>query len=524
MGLNDPHPPGERRRRRRRAVGLLAAVCVVASAGCKNQPNAGSTRSTTTPPTTTRPATTGAPGPVGGTNDWTRFGYTGARGNSSAAPTGITAANVGRLRRQSVALPGTVDSSPIYLSGVRIKGQRRDAFFMTTSYGRTLAVDADSGEILWTFTPRGFAGWEGTSQITNSSPVAGSDRAHVFAVSPDGRLHKLAVRDGKEVDAGSWPARVSRAPNTEKIGPALNLARGLVLAATGGYFGDAPPYQGHVIAVDSGSGRVVNVWNSLCSDRHELLLPSSCPESGSAIWARAGVVVEPRTGNLLIATGNGEWDGHTHWGDSVLELSPDAGRLLQNYTPTDEQQLDDSDVDLGSSAPVVLPTPGRAPRYALEAGKDGLLRLLDLHRLNGHGGAGRWKGGELEKRAIPGGGVFTAPAVMIRGAKTWVFVATFGGTGAYLFDPDTRPRLRPLWSNETPGTSPVVAGGLVYVYDANNGRLNVYVPTRKEPVASLPARPGHWNSPVIADARIALPEGDANDHESKGLLDIYTLP
>jgi len=29
-----------------------------------------------------------------------------------------------------------------------------------------------------------------------------------------------------------------------------------VLAATGGYFGDAPPYQGHLIAIDRGSGRI----------------------------------------------------------------------------------------------------------------------------------------------------------------------------------------------------------------------------------------------------------------------------
>jgi hypothetical protein len=32
---------------------------------------------------------------------------------------------------------------------------------------------------------------------------------------------------------------------------------------------------------------------------------------------------------LLVATGNGAYDGRTNWGDSVLELSPDAGKLLQ---------------------------------------------------------------------------------------------------------------------------------------------------------------------------------------------------
>src|SRR5207253_2673005 len=97
------------------------------------------------------------------------------------------------------------------------------------------------------------------------------------------------------------------------------------------------------------------------------------------IWGRGAVVVEPGTHRLLIATGNGPWNGRTDWGDSVLELSPDAGRLLQAYTPTNEGELEASDLDLGSSSPAVL-----TPRLVVQTGKDGRLRLLDLARLNGH--------------------------------------------------------------------------------------------------------------------------------------------
>src|SRR5947207_14651136 len=83
-------------------------------------------------------------GEVGG--DWTRFGYDAARHNAGPKNTGITAANVGRLRRRRVTLLGTVDASPIYLRGVRIHGARHDAFFVTTSYGRTIAIDAARSE------------------------------------------------------------------------------------------------------------------------------------------------------------------------------------------------------------------------------------------------------------------------------------------------------------------------------------------------------------------------------------------
>src|SRR5205085_7659841 len=107
----------------------------------------------------------------------------------------------------------------------------------------------------------------------------------------------------------------------------------------GGYLGDAPQYQGHVVMIDRTSGQITAVWNSLCSNRHHLIdPPSSCPASDSAIWARAGAVIEPGTGRILIATGNGPFNGFTNWGDSVLELAPDASRLLQNWTPKDYAQ------------------------------------------------------------------------------------------------------------------------------------------------------------------------------------------
>jgi hypothetical protein len=43
-------------------------------------------------------------------------------------------------------------------------------------------------------------------------------------------------------------------------------------------------------------------------------------------------------------------------------------------------------------------------------------------------------------------------------------------------------------------------------------------------VARLSAGSGHWNSPIVTDGRIALPEGNANDHSLSGVLNIYRLP
>jgi hypothetical protein len=263
-----------------------------------------------------------------------------------------------------VRLPGTVDSSPIYLHGVRAGGRRRDVFFVTTTYGRTLAIDARRRTIVWQFVPHGISGLEGSSQITTTTPIADPSRRYVYAASPNGQVHKLSVSDGRE--ARGWPVTVSRDPTHEKLASALNLSGDYVIAVTGGYIGDAPPYQGHVVVLSRRTGDVAHVFNSLCSDRRAIIEPSSCNSSDSAIWARAGAVVMPGSHRLLVTTGNAPFDGRTDWGDSVLMLAPGAARLLQSYTPSTYKELESSDADLGSTAPALLPAPGggREPRYA----------------------------------------------------------------------------------------------------------------------------------------------------------------
>jgi outer membrane protein assembly factor BamB len=376
---------------------------------------------------------------------------------------------------------------------------------VTTSYGRTIAIDAANGAILWRFTPGGYVSVAGTYRITNSTPVADPSRKFIYSASPDGFVHKLSVASGTE--AHGWPVRLTLLPQREKLGTSLNLSRGLVLVGTGGYIGDAPPYQGHVVAISAASGRIVHVWNSLCSNVHRLLSPASCSQSDSAIWARAGVVVVPGSGNLLVATGNGRFDGSRDWGDSALMLTPNASRLLRSWTPRDYASLESGDVDLGSTAPALV-----GQGLAVQGGKDGKLRLLSLARLGGHLGR---TGGELQTVSAPGGaGVFTAPALW----RNRVFVATDSGLACYVL---SRGRLHVSWRRGVGGTSPIVAGGLLYVY---NGSLNVYAPASGKLLASFKVGGSHWNSPIATDGRVAVPEGDANDHSTSGALDIFRLP
>jgi putative pyrroloquinoline-quinone binding quinoprotein len=517
---------GNRRNRRLLAPPLALApllTLLIAACGGSAAPGADATRSagassTDTKSTGTPTASVASRGVHGYLRNWPEFGLNPQRGDASDAATGISAGDLAHLRRLRIALPGTVDSSPIYLHGVTVAGAVRDVIVLTTTYGKTLALDAASGAVLWTFTPPGYSQWAGTPQITTASPVADPNRRSVYTASPNGLIHKLALADGSEEPGGAWPVSVTRDPVHEKLAAALNIDGPDVVVATGGYIGDIPPYQGHVVLIDRASGAVGAVFNTLCANRHALIAPSSCPASDSAILSRGGPVIEPGGRRLLLDTGNAPWNGSTDFGDSVLELTVPGLRLRQSYTPADQEELNTSDTDLGSSAPALL----GQDRVAL-AGKDGIMRVLALSRLDGHppSMSHATLGGEIQRLPIPGGGeLFTAPAVWRRGGgRTTVFVAGFGGTGAYAL---RGGRLHPLWANHDAGTSPILAGGLLYVYDPEVGGIEVYRPDSPHPLVKLPGAPGHWNSPIVVDGHIVEPEGNANDHSLSGTLDLFS--
>jgi outer membrane protein assembly factor BamB len=451
--------------------------------------------------------------------DWTTFDYNAQRTGVGPADTGITPSNLHSLKRLTVHLPGTVDSAPIELQGITVRGQAQDVVIVTTSYGRTLALNAASGRKLWEFAPATIRPLLGSGQITTASPVADPDRAYVYVTTPDGYVHKLAIATGRQI----WQTRLTYDPQREKLAGSLNIADGELLVVTDGYDGDTPTYQGHIATLDLQTGRITHVWNSLCSNIKTIIdPPSKCSGSDSAIWGRPGTVVEPDTGNILIATGNGPFNGHTDWGDSVLELSPTL-KLLQNWTPSDQAQLNSDDLDLGSTEPALLPFV-HGSRLAVDGGKQGLLQLLNLNRLDGtRGHAGPRTGGEIQRIDAPGPtDIYSQPAVWQAGSRVYVFATDGDGTAAYLLT--ARRRLRLAWKSDQAGTSPLIAGGLLYVYNLDSGVLNVMNPRNGHIYDSLPAAPGHWNSPIVVGGRIILPVGDDNDHLTTGELFIYHLP
>lgn len=494
--------------------------------------------------TGTQATPSSATGAANAALDWPTFGGTISRTSSSTAPTKIDVNTASSLKRRQVTIDGIVDASLIYLHGAQVAGAAHDTFFATTRFGATVAFDANTGAVLWQFVPPGFDASAAPREITNTTPTADPNRQFIYAASSDGKVVKLSVADGKV----AWSTSVTKLAQREKIASPLGYYQGKIFVATAGYVGDAPPYQGHVAILDAGSGAILHVWNSLCSDRRELIDPASCTATRSAIWGRAGIVIDPSSGNIFLATGNGPWDGQTSWGDAMVELNENATEMLGNWTPTNTEELMRRDQDVGSTSPVLL-----GGGYIAQGGKDGTIRLLTLDVIKG---TTPHRGGELQVVPTPSGAqLLTAPAVMQVGNTKWMFAADRGGTAAWTFGADHT--LKEAWKNTNGGTSPFVAGGLLYVYDPGatggigggrrgappagatpaapvspappadaGGKLRVYEAQTGRLITTLECGSGHWNSPIVVDGRIALPEGSANNRDvaAKGVINIWTLP
>jgi len=456
-----------------------------------------------------------AAAPAAASADWPTFGGDNARSNANMAPTRITAANVGSMVRQQVTISAPIDAGLIYLRGVQVNGASHDVFFGTTNLGRTVAIDANEAKVLWEFAPPNFDEatamapqrgdpdgnpMNGAKQITNSSPVADANRQFIYAASADGKVNKISVADGKAV----WSIAVTKLPKIEKMDSPLSFVNGKVIVPTAGYVGDMGPYQGHVLVLNSSTGAIEHVWNSLCSDRLELLDPRSCPQRQSAIWGRAGIVVDPATGNLLFATGNGNYDGKTAWGDSLIMLDGSATKMLGNWTTSNNAELNQRDLDMGSTSPVLL-----GDGYIAQGGKDGTIRLVTMDLIKG---TEAHQGGELQVVDVPNKAQLLSQSSMAKiNGKTYLYVSQGGrgggGTIAYQFGADHK--LTEAWKNNTGGNTPFVAGGMVFIYDptAAGGHVRVFDAVTGTAVATLDCGGGHWNSLIVADNRIALPEG-----------------
>jgi outer membrane protein assembly factor BamB len=376
------------------------------------------------------------------------------------------------------------------------------------------AVDAASGRTLWS---RSTAG---PSRCTTAGPVADPLGKWVYAPGLDGSMHRYNSVNGRETRGHGWPERITLMPDVEKMPATPTISRGYLYVATSGFIGDQGHYEGHLVAIQLSSGKK-HVFNSLCSNVHRLLGPTAgrsnyCPYVQSGLFGRGQGVTDPGSGDVYAVSGNGPWNGHTNWGDTIMKLNPGATRLLDAYTPTDQGYLNNSDLDLGSTGPALLPAihqNGRTYHLLVQGGKGPVcqgcggaaLRLINRDNLSGKGGPGHL-GGDLQDVTAPGGcEVLTAPAVWSHSGQAWVFYANDCGTAAYkVTSPSAgKFRLTRIWSTGQGGTTPVLAGGVLYI--AHGGAVVAYAPATGQVIGSIGNLGDiHWEYPLVAGGHLFI--------------------
>jgi len=461
--------------------------------------------------------------------DWLQFGFDAAHSGVNPEESGVADSIATFTQIYQVSLRGPVDSAPVFLDAVQTAQGERSLLIMTTMYGAMLAIDAATGEQIWQQQTNGPA------PITGAAPAIDPNRQFVYGAGMDGKVHKYNVGDGSEVVDAAWPQPATLKPAEEKISSALAFATAAnghtYLYATTSNFGyDLGDYQGHVTAIDIGSG-AHTVFNALCSDvtSHLATAPATpaCADAQAGIWGRPGVVYNAATDRIYIATGNGPFTaaaGGHDWGESVLALAPDlttsnGARLpmpLDSYTPVEYEQLNIDDDDLGVESPAILPAPAdsRLANLGVQIGKDGIVRLLDLDDMSGQGGSGKI-GGEISLTTSLDyrGSLNTQPAVWTDPASgiPWLIAVYKSTVHAFFAQANARgrPQLVEAWNIPTTGgTSPVVADGVVF-FVAQTKQLVALDAKTGTQLWSSPVDGVHWASPIVVNGVVYLADNDA---------------
>jgi FG-GAP-like repeat/FG-GAP repeat len=476
--------------------------------------------------------------------DWLQFDGDSTHSGSNTVERSLNEGNVGSLtRKYSVTLPAASDGTLVGIRGVALTSGIADVLFTTSTQGDIIAIDAGSGAVLWS-KPHG----PGTCKINNtggpcyttSTPAIDPNGIYVYSYGLDGFVHKHRITDGVETTTGGWPELAALKPFDEKGSSALALAtvgsHVYLYVVHGGYPGDNGDYQGHLTTIDLSTG-TQTVFNATCSDVHAHLGPKPvnpspppplpyCTLPRNAIWSRPGVIYDESLGRLFVSTGNGTYTGNTdglNWSESILAINPDGTSSAQGpndaYTPQNFQSLDSGDADIGSTTIAVIPPlPGASVAHlGVQGGKDGKLRLVNLANLASLAGspAPGHLGGEVGSIInIPqGGGLFSQPAVWRNPAddSVWVFVANGSGLSGLRMQVGVggNPSLSMQWSIPQGGTSPLVAGNVLYY--AASGALRAVSPTSGTILWSSPGGDVgsvHWQSPLVLNGVVYFTDGN----------------
>jgi hypothetical protein len=364
------------------------------------------------------PATVSVNSSVSQLNGMFTYKYDNARTGQNLNEAVLTPANVNMTqfgKKFTFNVDGYVYAQPLYVQGVTVSGQgTHNVVYVATEHDSVYAFDADGNSTspLWygnftnsaagvTTVPTGDVGSTIFPEIgITSTPVIDPNTGTIYVeafTKENGayfqRLHALDITSGTEkfggpvTISGSVPGtgagndgagNVPFQANLELQRSALLLVNGTIYIAFASH-GDNGPFHGWVFAYSAADLSQVGIWNSTPNGQD------------GGIWQGGGGLAADSAGAVYGLSGNGTADGGPDYGDSFFKLTLGGGGLsvADFFTPANQQALSNTDVDLGSGGPLLLPDqPGTHPHLITSAGKEGKIYLLDRDNLGHYSTAG----------------------------------------------------------------------------------------------------------------------------------------
>lgn len=333
-------------------------------------------------------------------NDNTRSGLN--SNETLLTPANVTVSKFGKLFTQSV--DGIIVGQPLYASNVLMNdGLAHNVVYVATQHNTVYAFDADSARgnsasPLWsvslndggTSDPIADYGCTGTHYTEigiMGTPVIDPGKTTLYVVAKtvnnavrNFSLHALDITTGNErlggpaIITGTAPSGNGRGtfnPIIQMQRPALLLQNGVLYIGFGGNGCDVYAYNGWFFA-----------YNSQTLQQESAFLVTPDGKQGS-IWQGGSGPAVDEDGYIYVATANGTYDGPTggnDFSDSVLKMGWNGNvfGVLDFFTPYNQLQLKQQDLDLGSSGPLVLPDQsGLYPHELVAGGKQGALYLIN---------------------------------------------------------------------------------------------------------------------------------------------------
>jgi hypothetical protein len=433
------------------------------------------------------------------------------------AETKVNATNVAKLMQLfQVPIMDPPDGAPVALSDVMTPMGVKDLVYVAGQHGLLTAFDGITGMTVW------HAGFTSTG-YSNSAPAIDPNRQFIYVNTADSMIHKLQVGDGTEIKTGGWPIPTG----TGK--PSGQLAMGTDKSGVS-----------YLYATNNGSGRatVVNlatgmthVFNLACANLPDTQTPAAC-DRGANPWARSPVFVADLQ-KVFIGTGTNDGSGQfiagKVWRTSWVALPPDGhttmmaggGYPLDSYTPSDWASVVGGDRDSSVGGLIPLPTgySMKYPHLAVQPGKDGRIRVINLENMSGKGAPGN-VGGELQLLNAPLGLMRSWGAAWVNPADkvAWVFVGGNAGVAAYTMNLDAAgtPTLTQSWVKTIGWTpAPFVANGVLYVTGGAGEHtggsathpINAMDPVTGNVLWTANVGPHHWSSPIMVNGILYMADG-----------------